>query len=62
MSAFRLAFIYILHFIRWKTLFPLDKIIRSLNNWGRVINWVLNAGGHRTMDKQPSGGRSGVGG
>ena len=26
------------HFIRWIATYPVDKVIRSLNNWGLVTN------------------------
>ena len=28
------------HFIRWIATYPLDKVIRSLNNWGHFPVWL----------------------
>jgi len=32
------------HFIRWIAIYPVDKIIRSLNNWGQNHSYELPDG------------------
>ena len=44
------------HLLRWIATYPVDKVIRSLNNWGQVLSfkkvffWVV-----RVPEKNPAG-------